>query len=230
MRKLASILSAAIGCLTLSLPAGAFTYTEQGDAGETIATAQVITFANATSTATDPFLTSIFGSVASEDADIFAISLTAGQLFQATSGPPTSNPTAIANTQLFLFDALGNGLVANDNSQLPGQAANYATITAFTVPTTGIYYLAISGFNYDPRDAGNNFIFPDTTTGQLVPNSGVGALNNWAVRSGSGSASFSYSIALVNAQPTPEPAVGGGLLAFAVLGLMGGWRARQSRA
>lgn len=201
----------------------AFTYTEgSGDSGELIPSATIIDFTNVTSSPTDPSLTSIIGNMTSDNADLFGIFLTAGQLFTATTIVTTAPPVAY-DSQLFLFDAQGFGIVANDN------LLNATTLSSisFTATTTGIYYLGISGFNYDPRDTAGNFIFADTRTGPISPNSGAGALGSWANNTGTTSTAFSYNIALTGASPAPEPAMGGGLLAFAGLGVASAFRKKR---
>lgn len=209
-------------CLFSANSAMAFTYGESSDTGELIPTATVIDLSNVTSSPSDPSLTSITGNITSNDADLFGIFLTAGQLFSATTVVTTAPPVAY-DSQLFLFDAQGFGIVANDN------LLNVTTLSSitFTATTTGIYYLGISGFNYDPRDTAGNFIFADTRTGQIAPNAGVAALGSWANNTGSTSTAFSYNIAMIGALPVPEPAVGGGLLAFAGLGVTSAFRRKR---
>jgi Bacterial pre-peptidase C-terminal domain len=208
-------------CLCSANSAKAFTYAESGDSGQLISTAQVVNLSNATSTPTDPLLTSITGSTTSNNADLFGIFLTAGQLFTATT-VPTSGVTPY-DSQLFLFNGQGFGLVANDNVS----GATTLSSINFTPTTTGTYYLAISGFNYDPRDTSGNFIFADTRTGQISPGAGAGALASWATRTGVTSAAFSYNIALTGATPAPEPAMGGGFLAFMALGVSSAFRQKR---
>jgi hypothetical protein len=205
-------------CFFFANSAQAFTYTEVGDVGQLISTAQVIDLGNATSTSTDPGLTSITGNVARINADMFGIFLTGGQLFTASTLPVGG---ANYNSQIFLFNDQGFGLIANDNSGGTRRSA-----LSFTPTTSGVYYLAISGFNYDPRDAQGNDIFAGNLIGQLLPNPQAGALDRWATNRAT-SATFNYALGLTGAKPVPEPIMGGGFLAFAVLGAASTFRPKK---
>ena len=81
------------------------TWHEDGDAGETRATAQRVVGLGP--------LTEISGST--NDADMFKICVTGNQTFSATTVEGAS-----WDTQLFLFDASGRGVYANDVS-VPGR-------------------------------------------------------------------------------------------------------------
>jgi hypothetical protein len=205
-------------CLFSAHSAQAFTYTEVGDAGQLIPAAQVIDLGNATSTSTDPDLTSITGNVARTNADMFGIFLTEGQLFTASTIPVGG---ANYNSQIFLFNDQGFGLIANDNS-----GGNRRSALSFTPTTSSVYYLAVSGFNYDPRDAQGNNIFAGNLTGQLLPNPQAGALDSWATNRAT-SATFNYALGMTGAKPVPEPIVGSGFLAFAVLGAASAFRPKK---
>ncbi|MBW4458648.1 MAG: DUF4394 domain-containing protein [Nodosilinea sp. WJT8-NPBG4] len=168
-------------------------------------------------------LASISGSL-SGDADLFQIFISGEQPFSATTlnadtllGLPIDNalgiPTSLLeDPQLFLFDSAGNGVYGNDD--LFGSAQ--ATLPSRTgLLTPGIYYLAISGFDYDPISTGGE-IFPDESfDGVLLP-TGPGAGSPLVGFAGEGAPSGAYTIALTGAQtvaPTPPPAV------FDLLGL-----------
>lgn len=221
MKKL---LIAAFLCVVTAPSAKAFTYPEIDDSGQLISTAQIIgSVANpATSTATDPSLTSITGAISStNNADLFGIFLTAGQLFTATTTPVQA---VNYDSQLFLFDSQGFGLVANDNIN----NSFILSSISFTPTTSGIYYLGISGYNYDPRSANNDYIFADTRTGQISPVAGAGALASWTNRTiGTPTVTFSYAIGLTGAAPVPEPVMGGSFLAFAGLGMLSAFRRKK---
>lgn len=132
----------------------AATFTEIDDAGETLSTAQVIQ--------TGLQVESISGSL-SRDADLYKIFLNGGQTFSATTiNSDTSNipvddllgsPNGIlADPQLFLFDSFGKGVYANDDTSFSSQSI--LPSGEFSPSQSGIYYLAISSFNYDPVSAG----------------------------------------------------------------------------
>jgi hypothetical protein len=168
-------------------------------------------------------LTSISGAL-SGDADLFQIFITGDQPFSATTlspetllGLPIDNGLGIPTTlledpQLFLFDAAGNGIYGNDD--LFGSAqATLPSRAGLLAP--GLYYLAISGFDYDPISAAGE-IFPDTAfDGVLLP-TGPGAGSALVGFSGESAPSGSYTIALTGAQTIalPPPAA-----TFDLLGL-----------
>ncbi len=104
MKKLAQVtaLSALIAPMS-SGQAQAATFTEIGDAGETLSAAQVI------STGQQP-LESICGAL-SGDADLFQTLVTGGWTFLATTVGGAG-----FDTQLFLFDSAGMGVYWNDDS------------------------------------------------------------------------------------------------------------------
>jgi len=205
---------------------GGTIYMEAGDAGQSLATAQLVASMPPGTT-----LTNIQGTLeafsAGFGADIYKIFLTGGQTFSATTD---SNSTNFFDTQLFLFDSTGLGVYANDDDpNNPPQSTLPAGIT-FTPSVSGIYYLAISGTGFMPVSAGG-FIFP--VSGGFLDQSGgiqnaVGAtgpggaspLSGW---SSSSSEVGAYDIALTGAQflAAPEPGaewlVAGGLALVGVI-------------
>jgi hypothetical protein len=84
-------------CITTSAAA---TFTEVGDAGDTLATAQTV------SGGANP-LTSISGTLVLSDADIYRLYIPLGSAFSASTAGGTS-----IDTQLFLLDANGFGVYA----------------------------------------------------------------------------------------------------------------------
>jgi len=146
------------------------------------------------------------------DVDLYAITITDFANFSATVGV-----TAGFDSQLFLFNAAGFGIVSNDDVIGGGTSA----ITAGTVTSNGLYYIAISSYNLDPTSSGGN-IFPNSPfTAQLLPTGAGGAfaLSGWT---GFGSSlTNAYEIRFTGAEraivPTPAAAalLGlGGLAAF----------------
>jgi hypothetical protein len=120
-----------IGALTLS--ASAQIWYEQGDAGDLPETAQ--------STGSG-LLTQIRGSLDVNDVDMYAIYITDPAAFSAsTVGGATWD------TQLFLFDANGVGVVAEDDT---GGLQSTIDNTAGCITAPGLYYLAITRYNKDP--------------------------------------------------------------------------------
>ena len=152
-----------VGCLVSAGSAAGAVWTEVGDAGKLIGTAQETGVGPLTGITTD--LSS------STDVDLFKLRVVGnGEVTFATSGP--------FDPQLFLFDANGKGIVANDNTGSGDGADPNARITA-TV-TTGFYYLGFSLANVDPISS-TGLIFPDLSTGLLGPTGpgGNDPLSGW---------------------------------------------------
>lgn len=163
-------------------------------------------------------LTTISGSTSMADSeDLYRICVT-GDSFSATS---LGNVTTF-DTQLFLFDDDGTGLargkVANDDtagppyssrSTLPNGGTPLVNGGTLSYPP-GVYYLGISRYNSDPRDAGGNPIFPDTPfTGVFGPNPGAGPLASWTGEPGLGGGFGPYEITLTGAATFSSAPCGG---------------------
>lgn len=209
MKKFACIttMSALVTAL-YSGPVQAATFTEMGDAGETLETAQA-------SQGSGP-LDSIFGalSTVTPDADLFRIFLTGGQAFSASTVGG-----AEFDTQLFLFNKKGMGIYGNDNaSHVLGE--NQSTLSSDFSPTkSGFYYLAVSGFDYDPVDSEGEEIFPDPAFpfNQVFGPTGPGGESHLSGFNGTRLNGGSYAIALTGAKAVPEPSSTLGILAFGAL-------------
>jgi len=131
------VLLAAIALLlaTASPASAQGTVPENGDAGDVPATAQVI----------PGEVDEITGTLALLDQqDLYQLCLAPGQTFSATTVG-----SDIADTQLFLFDSTGRGVVANDDNATSLQSTLPAGLSLN--PTNGgIYYLGVSSFDADP--------------------------------------------------------------------------------
>lgn len=139
-------------CVLISVAAQATPYTENPDAGETLATSQLLPDGT----------TSLSGFVGSADADIFEFEW-AGGLFDVNSFGSGFD------TVLSLFDASGFGVWLNDDTGGPLSALSAAL-------SSGTYYLGVSGFPYVPvSSSGLIWITGDVPNGE-APN-GPGALN-----------------------------------------------------
>ncbi|HEY9692551.1 MAG TPA: hypothetical protein V6D15_10110 [Oculatellaceae cyanobacterium] len=219
MKKLAWVTAmTALFTVLSSSSTKAQTFTESGDAGETLGAAQVVTGTS---------LTSISGSLSDSGdlADLFQIALTGGQEFsastrnaatdQAAADDIAGNPTTVLlNPQLALFDVNGTGIYANDNFSGSSQATLLRN-TTFTPQQSGIYYLAISSSGYNPVSSGGE-IFPAMSTGNVGP-TGSGGASSLTGFSGTGSGGGTYSIALSGAQAVPAPPATIGLLIMGAL-------------
>jgi hypothetical protein len=179
------------GCLAFSSQATALPWFEVGEAGQLPGTAQIVAGAGA--------LESISGTVSSaNDADMFLIFISNPATFSATTVGPGGT---LDDTQLFLFNAGGLGVYANDDSvgvrsTLPAGNPNGPLVA-------GLYYLVISSYNNDPTSAGG-LIFPSTPfTSVFGPTGPGGALpiSGWSGSGGTGT----YTINLTGASFVPEP-------------------------
>ncbi|NJN56897.1 MAG: PEP-CTERM sorting domain-containing protein [Leptolyngbyaceae cyanobacterium SL_5_9] len=202
------------------LQAQAFTFTEVDDAGESLSTAQVIPSGSS-------LLESISGTLSGFDdpADLFQISLTSGQSFFASTVSG-----ADFDTRLFLFDADGVGIYFNDDSSSGTLQSTLPANSSFTPTQSGIYYLGISGFDYNPVNAAGERIFPSFTdfpvdvpaenifTGVFGPTGpgGDAPLSGFdgAILNSGGS----YTISLSQAEAVPEPS---SILALLMVGASG---------
>lgn len=147
-RKIA--LACTLGCALAAAPAHATTFSESGDAGQTLATA-------VSTTAAAGALTDIFGSLSSQlDADLYVITITNAATFSATTVNATGG---FLDTQLFLFTLAGAPVVLNDDD-----ASGQTTLS--TIPTgslgsfaAGTYILGVSLSGYDPVNSANQLLF-----------------------------------------------------------------------
>lgn len=172
LMSLRSLAGGAVLSALLTGGASAVPFAEVGDAGQLVGTAQSVSGG----------ASSISGTISSStDADLYRFGHPGGA-FGATT---VAQPGSLSDSQLFLFDTAGNGIVANDDSVGVRAALSLASLAA------GTYLLGISSFNVDPSD-GANIIFPNTFTGQQVPFAGRGPLASWTGTGGTGT----YSIEL----------------------------------
>jgi hypothetical protein len=142
---------------------------------------------------------------------------------------------ALEDTQLWLFDENGNALWHNDDRPgdvaQPGQGlyqsyigpgsagSNYRLSNAanngaggpgtatWGLPGSGIYYIAVSAFNRDPRDSGGGNVvysgFPFDAIHQSNPADPDRVVASWT---GTGFYTGAYTINLQGACFVPEPA------------------------
>jgi len=160
-------------------------WTEQGDAGDLPETAQ------ATGTDTNTPLSSISGALAADDVDMFAIYIADPSAFRAETNTTTTN----FDSQLWLFDVNGNGIVHDDDSA--GSLRSRITNANNCIPGPGIYYIAISRWNRDPRDCDDNAIWTGTANACAV--AGRSRVASWTGSTSAGT----YQIVLQGAFTAP---------------------------
>ena len=160
-------------------------WTEQGDAGDLPETAQ------ATGTDTNTPLSSISGSLDANDVDMFAIYIADPSAFRAETNTSTTN----FDSQLWLFDVNGNGIVHDDDSA--GSLRSRITNANNCIPGPGIYYIAISRYNRDPRDCDDNAIWTGTANACAV--AGRSRVASWTGSTSAGT----YQIVLQGAFTAP---------------------------
>ncbi|MBL8752002.1 MAG: hypothetical protein JNK15_01770 [Planctomycetes bacterium] len=163
----------------LAAPLLAQAHNETADAGNTIATAQIVAGSGP--------LASITGTV-NGDADLFVIQIDNPGTFSATVTGGT-----LGDSMLFLFDENGHGVVANDDN-----GGGAAAILPGQVKVPGRYWLGVGSFGLNADTAGGALWNFASTTLQLQPN-GPGGKEQ--LRSITGPLVFtgSYTIALTGA-------------------------------
>jgi len=210
MRNYAQLWLSSIAVAALMASAGAQTWDETanggGDAGDLPATAQVVLGSGP--------LTAITGNLGASDVDMYQIIICDPLNFEATTVGG-----ATFDTQLWLFDLNGNGVLHNDDDPSTGVlqsriGANAGLVNGTTPWSTwqpvnlqaGLYYIAISRYNRDPRNAANALIWNNSPFGQQRTPDGPGApgpVDNWF---GTTAAAGAYTIYLQGACFVPEPA------------------------
>lgn len=210
-----SRMAAAVLTAALSATSGADTITETSDVGPMPASA-LWTEGNAA-------LTLIAGWIESAaDADTFAIYINDPAAFSAnTTG------SAVFDTQLFLFDQNGFGIAANDDIRNGSDGYDpRSALPVHSIPglvTPGIYYLAISSWDYDPHSDAGAIFTDDAAYNAVVFNNGPGGaapVSGWDGNGGLNGALGAYQIALSGATlipSVPEP----GAIALISIGVIG---------
>lgn len=180
-------------------------WTEAGDAGQLPGTAQSVTGSG--------LLSMITGELGTTDADMFAVFISGA--FTATT---VDTPGSLADTQLFLFDSDGYGVLGNDDAN---SGTLRSTLSGSLDP--GIYYLAISAFNRDPFNA-HGLIFPDLPRTDLHGPDGSGGafpVTSWS-DSPRPSGTYQINLSGVSVVPLPPAALAGlsGLAGVLALGAL----------
>ncbi|MDZ7969128.1 MAG: filamentous hemagglutinin N-terminal domain-containing protein [Nostoc sp. DedSLP03] len=158
---------------------------ENEDAGETLNTAQTI------NTQSSPFPSAISGTLNNlNDVDLYKVYLTGGQPFQATTIGTTN-----IDVQLFLFNAKGLGIYANDDAAGTRQST-VPVNQPFIPPASGFYYLGVDSCCRNPYSLSGQIFNP---LGNPVASVAGSPLSTWQDRSYDLGA---YNINLTNSQST----------------------------
>jgi hypothetical protein len=226
MTKNLKLILAIIAATSLgSVSARADIFSEIGDAGNVCPAANLTT---AGGIPAGNSLTAITGTIStSGDADVFAIFISNAALFSATT---VNAATGSLDTQLFLFNASGNPVFANDDANGTTLGSTLPAGSGFPL-SAGLYYLAISLSGNDAVNAVNQLLFATSGDSTALRGPAFGAsgplggfFNNGAFGSGG------YEIDLTGVTAIPEPSVGMlSLVAATTLGAAGWARRRRSR-
>jgi hypothetical protein len=155
------------------------------DAGDLPASAQ-------TPTGTNPFSVLTGNIEATSDADMYFINVCDLANFSAT----TTNPDTTGDTQLFLFNEQGLGVVHNDDNPAGGLTSR---ITGALVPAPGNYYIAVSRYNRDPVDEGGNLLWNNTPFNTERAPDGPGAFSAVAAWLGNSGSAGAYRLEMTGA-------------------------------
>ena len=175
------ILALIATCLTS--PAWATPYFEMGDDGEGLGSAQAIGVG----------VDVIYGSTTSFTADLYSFYWAGGALTLDTFGSAT-------DTQLFLFNGAGQGVLGND------QASAFESDSLIVDPAlaAGQYFVGVSLFDFDPYSIEGE-IFPSAPFNGLFGPSNGSPLDHWAKRSGHSVPDGSYVVHFNQPTGIPEP-------------------------
>lgn len=143
--------------------------------------------------------TTISGVRQGNDDDMFAVCVSDANAFGASVVGG-----ATWDSQLFLFDSQGLGVLHNDDdpNDLSGNTFQ-SNITGVPLAQGGLYYLLITGWNRDPMSLGNQLIWNDDdgagNFNTVRPADGPGAANPILLYLGAGNAGGAYTITLTGA-------------------------------
>lgn len=160
-----------------------------GDAGQTQGTAQIVAGSGA--------LTSISGNATAGDADVYCIEICDPANFSATT---VHANTVASDTQLFIFDSTGLGVVMNDDDPSGGGGLRSRISNAIVGGyPAGNYYLAVSLYDTDPIDAALADLWLDTPFNTERAPDGAAAANPWDTFNGAATTSGAYWVQMTGA-------------------------------
>ncbi len=229
MKKL--VQAAAVSVLFTGLSSGyaqAVTFSQVGDTGQTLGTAQVIPGGSSpldaiTGTLSGPNVVNLFRLVLTGSQTFSATTLNAKTLLELPIDQQLGIPTALLpDPQLFLFDAAGRGVYGNDDGSTNAQAS--LPSGGFSPTAPGTYFLAIASSGYNPTsidgsifgEADANGIFAPTGTGAASPLTGF---TGEGTATAGGDYQITFTGVTASAEGVPEPSQTVGLIAAGVLGM-----------
>ena len=206
-------LLAAVSFGTLWSTSRAQMYTEVGDAGDTLATAQST---GGSSNPAGTAITSISGTIGTgTDADLYVVQINTPTTFSATTNNSVTNASfnnkLPLDTSLFLFNSAGVEVATNDDtngttvtSTLAAGNPLYASLAA------GIYYIGISISGNEPVNSANQLLFalsddPTDVRGPEKSNNITPMTLSTFDQDNYDNESGSYSITLNGVTAAPEP-------------------------
>lgn len=166
-----------------------------------------------------------FGPGPSDFQDMYLIQIvTPSTFFARTIDSTTPNGFTDFDTQLWLFDTAGLGLLGNDNSASITTLSELTSVPSDGSPalvTPGFYYLAISGAGSAPVSGGGSIFSFGTPTELSGPDGpgGLSAISGWDLPGATGR----YTIELRGVNFAPAP----GALAVLAMGFLGSRRRRR---
>ena len=143
------------------------------------------------------------------DSDVYRICLTDGASFSASTVGGTFPPNL--DTQLFLLDAQGYGIYANDDAAAGIRASTLPAQHRFSPTAGGEYFLAVSQYNRDPQSSQGE-IFQDNFSRMQFPDgvifaNGFGAaetLSGWNGRAPGGLGTYRITLTGTRACVPPD--------------------------
>jgi hypothetical protein len=179
---------------------------EIGDAGKLPATAQVIFgFGTAQTIAGKLGFAAVAGDDDKDEQDMYRIVITNPTRIDFSAGTAAAfGGSATFNTRLFLFDADGFGLLANDDAGGPqsGFFDSSDDGTGIVITQPGIYFLAVSGTGSEPLDKSGEELFNIADQNEVSGPDGQGGKNpivDWS----SNDAEGEYVIGLSGVSTSP---------------------------
>jgi hypothetical protein len=231
MRKVGLILWLAVGCVSLQTQRGFAgpEWVEDDDAGHLPPNAQRPQGTGSMSSIAGQLAAVVTASSGLDTVDMYAIFISNPQEFMAsTSLHPLVPGNANFDSQLWLFDRHGRGVLGNDDAQ-PAVSGSFIAFPPNdgtgqpTPPPPGLYFLAVTAFDTDPFSSGGQPLFNQVLRTEISGPDGSGGGSPVAAW-GTSTMQGSYLIRLQGVEfPPAVPAVSswGLLVLFFLLAIAG---------